>query len=519
MMMNDFKFRSNAQLVIRNNRKRPRRVWWALPLSIVAVAGLYAGMQAANDGHHQALATPATSPLTVNLALPTNDTVATANASVEPAAEVESQPALPPSPVLTVAKVEQVQKVTQVKIKVAPAQPVRLEQKTTPIKHLSIPEVSQINSLPDSAPADRNLTYTIKAGDSLAHIFKELGLSPRLLHRIVNSGKPAKQLARIKPGQILHIHRDDEEQLTELVYEMDPTKTLRVKQENKKFIAKLEQRDVDSRKAEVSGIIEYSLFESAHKAGLSDALTLKLAKIFGWDIDFALEIRSGDRFSVVYSEEWLDGEKLRDGPILAAEFTNRGKVYRAVRFEPTKGEAAYYTPDGKLMRKTFLRTPVKFSRISSKFTKRRWHPVLKRWRSHKGVDYAAPTGTPVKSAGAGKIAFVGRKGGYGKVIYIKHQGSYTTIYGHLSGFAKGMRKGKSIRQGQLIGYVGSTGLASGPHLHYEFRVKGKHKDPLKVTFAPAIPINRKYLPTFKKATRPLLAKLDNLNRTLVADAL
>ncbi len=513
MMMNDLKFRSNARLVIRNNRKRPRRAWWALPLSIVAAVGLYAGLQANTDGHQQVVATPAISPLTFNLALPAKDSVATADTGVEPTAQIEPQPAALPSPVLTVAKAEQVQ------IDVAPVQPVQIEQEPAAIETPSTPEVSQTTSLPESEPVDRSLTYTIKAGDSLARIFKELGIPPRLLHRIVNSGKPAKQLARIKPGQILHIHRDHEEQLTELVYEMDPTKTLRVKQEGNEFIAKVEQREVESRKAEVSGIIEYSLFESAQKAGLSDTLTMKLAKIFGWDIDFALEIRSGDRFSVVYSEDWLDGEKLRDGPILAAEFTNKGKVHRAVRFEHAKGEAAYYTPDGKLMRKTFLRTPVKFSRISSKFTKRRWHPVLKRWRSHKGVDYAAPTGTPVKSAGAGKIAFIGRKGGYGKVIYVKHQGSYTTVYGHLSRFAKGIRKGKSIRQGQLIGYVGSTGLASGPHLHYEFRVNGKHKDPLKVTFAPAAPINKKYLPAFKKATRPLLAKLDNLNRTLVADAL
>ncbi len=396
---------------------------------------------------------------------------------------------------------------------------VRIAQEPTQKKPLHALEISQQITQPELEPTDTSLTYTIKSGDSLARIFREFGLSAGLLHRIVNSGKPAKQLARIKPGQVLHIHRDDKERFTELVYEINPAKTLRVKQHNAGFTSELVQREVESRKAEGSGIIESSLFESAQKAGLSDALTMKLAGIFGWDIDFALGIRSGDRFSVIYSEQWLDGEKLKDGPILAAEFTSRGKVYRAVKFEDAKGNVGYYTPDGKQMKKTFLRTPVRFSRISSKFTKRRWHPVLKRMRSHKGVDYAAPTGTPVKAAGAGKISFVGRKGGYGKAIFIKHEGSYTTVYGHLSRYAKGICKGKSIRQGQLIGYVGSTGLASGPHLHYEFRVNGKHKDPLKVTFAPAAPINKKYLPAFRKATHPLLARLDSLKRTLVADAL
>lgn len=504
LVMKDFKFRSNAQLAIYNNRKRPRRLWWMLPLTIVAAAGLYWSLQG-NGGDYTpelAVSQEREGPISLPLALPGASPVDAKTTPQEP----QTLAVKPPQ-----AKIP----VTQAK------EPLEIPENAPAVVEPVIAETPPLAPKPeiDSGPKSNTLTYTIKPGDSLARIFRELGLSASLLHRIVNSGKPAKQLSHIKPGQILHIHRDQDNNFSELIYEIDPAKTLRVKLQEDRFISKLEQREVETRRAEASGIIESSLFGSAQKAGLSDALTLKLAEIFGWDIDFALEIRSGDRFSVIYEEQWLDGVKLRDGLIMAAEFTNRGKTYRAVRFEHSNGEADYYTPEGKRMKKTFLRTPVKFSRISSRFTKRRWHPVLKRWRSHKGVDYAAPTGTPVRAAGNGRIAFVGRKGGYGKVIFIKHQGSYTTVYGHLSRYAKGIRNGTKVSQGQLIGYVGSTGLATGPHLHYEFRIKGEHKDPLKVTFAPATPIEKKYIPAFKKATKPLLAKLDNLSRTLVADAL
>jgi murein DD-endopeptidase MepM/ murein hydrolase activator NlpD len=373
--------------------------------------------------------------------------------------------------------------------------------------------------LEPSQQSSRWLTHEIKSGDSLARIFNELGLSSSLLHQIVNCHKLAGRLNSIRPGQILQIELDEDGVFAQLNYEIDPVRTLHIARESEGLQASLLERELEQRSAEASGVIESSLFLGAQRAGLSDTLTMKLAEIFGWDIDFALEIRSGDRFSVVYEEQWLDGEKLKDGRIMAAEFVNQGKIYRAVRFKGPDGREDYYTPDGQRMRKTFLRTPVKFSRISSGFTKRRWHPVLKKWRSHKGVDYAAPRGTPVKSAGDGKVTFVGRKGGYGKVIFIQHEGIYTTVYGHLNGFAKGLRKGRRIKQGQLIGYVGSTGLASGPHLHYEFRVNGKHRNPLKVTFAPAAPLPKKYIPAFQKATQPLLTRLDNLNNTLVADAL
>ena len=246
---------------------------------------------------------------------------------------------------------------------------------------------------------------------------------------------------------------------------------------------------------------------------------MELAQIFGWDIDFALELREGDQFHVIYEEQYLDGEKLRNGPILAAEFINRGNLYKAVRYTDKEGDTSYYDTEGNAKRRAFIRTPVKFSRISSRFTRKRWHPVLKRWRSHKGVDYAAPRGTPVKATGNGKVVFRGNKGGYGNVIFLRHGGKYTTVYGHLSRFAKGLKNGKAVKQGQIIGYVGSTGLATGPHLHYEFRVHGKHQNPLTIKLPKTIRLPKREQARFKKSTAPLMAQLDELRaRTMVASA-
>jgi len=209
-------------------------------------------------------------------------------------------------------------------------------------------------------------------------------------------------------------------------------------------------------------------------------------------------------------------EKLRDGPIIAAEFVNRGKTYRAVRYIDAEGRSNYYTPDGTAMRKAFLRTPVEFSRISSRFTLARRHPILNTIRAHKGVDYAAPAGTPVRSTSDGIIAFKGIKGGYGNVIELQHGSRYRTVYAHLSGFARNVRTGKHVSQGQIIGYVGQTGLASGPHLHYEFRVDGVHRNPLAVKVAQADPIGNRYRDDFIRQSQPLFAHLDVMKQAMLA---
>ncbi len=356
---------------------------------------------------------------------------------------------------------------------------------------------------------------TVRSGDSLARIFSRLGISAQQLDRLMRSGgEQVAQLRRIMPGQTLKFDLHDGE-LRQLVYEIDRLNTLHVQREGDGFGARTETRELETRIATASGVIRSSLFLAGMDAGLSDNLIMELAGIFGWDVDFALDIRQGDRFTLLYEEKYLDGEKIRDGDILAAEFTNRGKTYRALRYTDASGRSDYYTPDGKSMRKAFIRTPVDFTRISSRFGKR-YHPTLKKRKDHRGVDYAAPHGTPIKAAGDGKIVHIGRKGGYGKTIIIQHGGKYSTLYAHMSNYNRKLRHGARVKQGQIIGYVGSTGRSTGPHLHYEFRVNGVHRNPLTVKLPTAAPIQAKYRADFLAKTRVLVSQLDMLTATTVA---
>ena len=359
----------------------------------------------------------------------------------------------------------------------------------------------------------------IESGDTLAAIFQDFGLSSTLLAELVDSGSTAKSLAMIRPGQKLSFHLDPQGELQELLHERSSIATLRISRndEGDGFEAEIHEKPVEARTQTASGVIDSSLFGDGQNAGLSDKVIMALAELFNWDIDFARELRQGDRFAVIYEADYVDGEKYRDSDILAAEFVNNGKSYRAIRFQDPDGLIEYYAPDGSAKKKAFIKTPVKFSRISSRFTNKRWHPVLKRWRSHKGVDYAAPTGTPIRAAGKGKVSFVGRQQGYGKVIYLQHGDRYTTVYGHLSGFAKGLDKGDSVKQGDVIGYVGQTGLATGPHLHYEFRVNGKHVDPLSHDLPTAMPLPSEYMAAFKKHAEPLVEQLNLLAAPQVAE--
>ena len=243
---------------------------------------------------------------------------------------------------------------------------------------------------------------------------------------------------------------------------------------------------------------------------------MELANIFGYDIDFAREIRKGDHFELVYEEKQVDGEKVGTGEILAARFTNRGKEYQAVRYTNKQGITSYYLPNGQSMRKAFIRTPVDFARISSRFSMGRKHPILNKIRAHKGVDYAAPRGTPIKAAGAGKVILAGRKGGYGNTVIIQHGGTYRTLYAHMNGFARGVRNGVAVKQGQVIGYIGTTGLSTGPHLHYEFLVNGVHRDPLSIKLPMADPIAANEKQRFLQQTQPLFAQLESGKKTLLA---
>lgn len=327
------------------------------------------------------------------------------------------------------------------------------------------------------------------------------------------------ELARVNPGETLEfLLASDTKQLRKLTYRRNAVHSVVVDIIDGRPSATIVERPLEKHVVDASGSIDDSLFASAQKAGLSDQITLQLAKVFGWDIDFALEIRKGDRFKVIYEADFLDGKKYHDGDILAAEFINNGHTYHAFRYTTPEGEEDYYDTEGHNMRKAFLRTPVKFTRISSRFTRRRWHPVLKRWRSHKGVDYAAPRGTPIKAAGKGKIIFRGWKGGYGRVIMIQHSRKYTTVYGHMSAFNKKLRNGSHVKQGQVIGYVGSSGLATGPHLHYELRVNGVHTNPLKIKLPKTLKLPSRYMSDFRESIKPFVARFEHWDETLVAHA-
>jgi murein DD-endopeptidase MepM/ murein hydrolase activator NlpD len=263
----------------------------------------------------------------------------------------------------------------------------------------------------------------------------------------------------------------------------------------------------EARVRTASATIDSSLFQAAGAADISDGVALKLANVFAWDIDFVLDIREGDRFTAVYEQIYQDGKYLRDGDVLAAEFVNNGKVYRAVRFVSDSGSAGYYTPSGLAMRKAFLRAPVDFTRVSSAFNPHRQHPILNLIRGHMGTDYAAPTGTPVHAAGDGRVSFAGRRGGYGNAIVLTHGGNVSTLYGHMSRFARNMHVGTHVQQGEVIGYVGMTGLATGPHLHYEYLTNGVHRNPQTVQLPGAEPLRADALQRFRDMAAPLIAAL------------
>ncbi len=358
--------------------------------------------------------------------------------------------------------------------------------------------------------------HEVRSGDTLARVFDRFGLSATTLSRLLGTDDETKRLANLQPGQVISIRLGDQGELEELVHERSSIARLHVFSDSDGFASEVEETPLEVRVENAAATIDSSLFADGQDAGLSDKVIMELAELFNWDIDFARELQTGDRFAVIFESHYVDGEKYDDGEILAAEFVNQGNSYRALRYRDPKGTVDYYSPDGSSKKKAFIKTPVKFGRVSSKFTTRRWHPVLKRWRSHKGVDYAAPTGTPIRAAGKGSVSFVGRQRGYGKVVYLKHGDSYTTVYGHMSKFAEGLEKGESVKQGQIIGYVGKTGLATGPHLHYEFRVNGEHVDPLSHKLPTAMPLPKQYMADFHANTESLVQQLNMMSAPRVA---
>jgi len=362
-------------------------------------------------------------------------------------------------------------------------------------------------------PLGDTVEFVVRRNDTLDRIFRQLQLSLSDLATIRSLPGIQKSLDRLHPGDtITLVHEEGLVQtLRRRISETEILSVTRIPQdEGSGFTAEVLETPVERREAHAHGSIDSSLFNAARAAGVSPEIILRLANdIFGWKIDFALDIRSGDQFSLVYEQKYRDGEYIGDGRILAADFVNAGVTYRAVYYASEDGEVAdYFAPDGRSMKRQFLRAPLDFTRISSNFNPRRRHPILNTIRAHRGVDYAAATGTVIKAAGEGKVTFVGTQGGYGRTVILDHGGGITTLYAHMSRFPSGLRRGQRVRQGTTIGYVGSSGAATGPHLHYEYRINGVHKNPRTVPLPAATPLPPSYMVDFKARSAGLMAQLD-----------
>ncbi len=358
---------------------------------------------------------------------------------------------------------------------------------------------------PSSEPSTTRVI--VNRNDTLDRIFRRLSLSLADLASLRSLPGIHAQLDRLRPGEALTL-KSKSGSLVGLERRLNIDQTLKVDRSQQGFTANVLQNPLATRTRSISGTIDSSLFESVTGAGGHDQTALSLADIFGYDIDFVLDIQPGDSFVVTYTEVLQDGKYLQDGPVLAARFVNQGKEYLAVRYVGPSGNADYYSPQGRSLHKAFLRAPLEFTRVSSPFSLHRLHPILNTIRAHKGVDYAAPIGTPVRAAGDGRVLFAGRRGGYGNLVELDHSRGITTVYGHLSRFAQGLHPGQHVAQGQVIAFVGMTGLATGPHLHYEYRVNGVFKNPQTVKFPEALPIDGPQRADFLAKSTVLLTSLD-----------
>jgi len=381
------------------------------------------------------------------------------------------------------------------------------------------PPILAIAPLPQASapPADANQTVVVQPGDSLALIFSREGLSAQSLHRLVNANPLGAQLAKIAPGEEFSFLRDEDDRLQSLSYSPDPLRTLKFSREGSRFRGEEIILEPQRKTVYKHGIIDHSLFTASQRAGLPDLVAMELAQIFQWDIDFVLDIRDGDSFYVLLEEEYLEGEFIGFGSILAAEFINQGDSYRAARYVGPNDEANYFDPEGRSMRKAFLRAPVSFTRISSNFNLRRKHPLWNSSMPHRGIDYAAPRGTPILASGDGVVTKASKTRANGNYVVLRHGEQFVTKYLHMSRFARGIRAGKRVQQGDTIGYVGATGWATGPHLHYEFLVNGVHQNPRTVKLPDAEPVPAAEAERFQESTAPLLASLSaHRNKSLLA---
>lgn len=384
----------------------------------------------------------------------------------------------------------------------------------TPTTTLSLP-LPPLAAVHAKAPAQRNWDLAeVERGQTLGSIFEARGIPAATLHRLLDASKDKPALTRLKPGAELGFDVGADGRLQAFRYDRSDTQRVVLTVAGEAVTEQVIERPVEVRTAVISGKVGKSLFHSARKLGLgAGAINALTDDVFKYDIDFDRDVTSGDRFSVVVEQTWREGELIRTGPVTAAVFTAKGKPFTAIRFE-RDGKAEYFTADGRPLKKSFIRSPIQYARLSSRFGTRR-HPVLGTSRMHKGVDYAARTGTPIMAAGDARVVSAGWQGGYGNAVVLDHGRGYTTLYGHMSRTAK-LKRGQRVSQGQVIGYVGSTGMSTGPHLHYEFRINGVHRNPLQHTMPPPEPLSGAALAQFRKQTAPALERIREVEEIIYA---
>jgi len=376
-------------------------------------------------------------------------------------------------------------------------------------------ELPQVQAT-DSGAFDFWREERIGRGDTLQSLLSRLGVESGEARRVLAAARESKSLGRLAPGRSVLARVTSGGQLMLFRYLASDDKLVTLTRGGGEFKAGELPVALEARQIMRSGEIKGSLFGATDAADVPDRIASEMAEALSGDIDFHKDLRRGDHFSVVYEAFYLDGQLVKTGRLLAAEFVNQGKPYQALYFKDAQGREGYFTPDGQSLKRAFLKSPMPFSRVSSGFTGARFHPVLQIWRAHKGVDYAAPSGAPVRAVSDAKVEFVGSQGGYGNLIVLKHQGAYSTAYGHLSRFGKGIKRGARIDQGQVIGFVGSTGLASGPHLHYEFRVNNVQKNPLALKLPTSYPLDARSKAQFAAKAQPLASNLHLLRSTNLA---
>jgi murein DD-endopeptidase MepM/ murein hydrolase activator NlpD len=381
----------------------------------------------------------------------------------------------------------------------------------------SYPLTVDLSQIDEPVKTDKQLNtlrwqrIKVKKGDNLALIFKRAGFSAQTLHKITSLGKPTKILTKIRPGKTVAFGATKDGRLQQLNYSLDQISTLVVSLNAKgQYKTRTDTKEVEVRRQFATAKITSNFWNAAIESGLNDSQVMNLANIFAWDIDFANDIRDGDEFSVVFEERFIDGDYVGKGNIIAAEFINQDESYQAVRYS----DSEYYSPQGRSMKKAFLRAPVSFKYVSSSFKPRRFHPILKRWKAHRGVDYAAKRGTPVVAAGSGKVIRAAYNKYNGHHVFIQHPGGIVTKYLHFS--KRKVKRGAKVKQGQLIGLVGSTGLSEAPHLHFEFIVNGVHRNPRTVKMPKARPINKKEKKQFLKVAATAMAELNGNKRVMYA---